>query len=110
MAKKTAAKSATWAPKAGEAANWAFYPSAKVRKDYPDCDRDYSGLDCQEGEVLSLSPQKTERRAKTLVVTIAEGRVELEDFDACWHELKTLPDEDCIVWDVYRIVEDWSSE
>jgi hypothetical protein len=78
--------------------------------DHPRCDRDRTGLDCQQGEVLSLTPQKTERRGNTLVVNIAEGRVELADFDASWHELKTPPCEDCIVWDICRIVEEWSSE
>jgi hypothetical protein len=110
MAQESAAKSVTWAPEAGKPGNWTFYPNAKLRKDYADCDRDRTGLDCQQGEVLSLIPQKTDRRGKTLIVTIGEGRVELGDCDASRHELKALPSEDSIVWDIDRIVEDWSSE
>lgn len=110
VAANIGAESVTWGPRVGKAGVWTFYPNARLRKDYANCDRDRSGLDCQQGEVLSLSPQKAERRATTLVVTIAEGRVELSDFDTCWLELKTPPAEDCIVWDIYRIVEEWSSE
>ena len=110
MANKSAAKSVTWAPKPGKAGVWTFYPNAKVRKDYPACDRDHTGLDCQEGEVLSLVPRKTERLGKTLVVTTREGRIELGDFDACWHEVSESAGEDCVIWDIYRIVEEWSSD
>ena len=110
MAQESATKSVTWAPEAGKPGDWTFYPNAKLRKDYADSDRDRTGLDCQQGEVLSLIPQKTDRRGKTLIVTIGEGRVELGDFDASWHELKALPSEDSIVWDIDRIVEEWSSE
>jgi hypothetical protein len=99
-----------WEPKGGGPGIWTFYPNAKLRNDYPDCDRDRTGLDCQRGEVLSLIPETTERRGSTLVVNIAQGRVELRDFDRCWEELRRPPDEDCVVWDIYRIVEEWSSE
>jgi len=110
VANTSAAKSTIWAPNPGKAGVWTFFPSAKLRKDYPDCDRDRSGLDCQEGEVLSLAPQKTQRLGNALVVTVPEGRVELADFDTSWHELKRSPGDECIVWDIYRIVEDWSSD
>jgi len=102
-------KTVTWGPKAGKAATWAFYPSAKVRKAFPSCDREYSGLDCQDEEVLSLAPLSTEKRGKVLAVTVIEGRVELADFDTKWRELGATP-EDATIWDIRRIVEDWSSE
>ncbi len=44
----------------------------------------------------------------TLIIEIAEGRVELIDFEANWQEGEH--DEDAIIWDVDRMIGAWSSD
>ncbi len=103
-------KTVIYAPRKNKAGDFSFYPTAKLKKEYPDAEVDHLGMDLQDGEAMSLNPQKTERRGGTLVVTIAEGRVELANYDKDWTETKAQPSAGVMVWDVLQMIDAWASD
>ncbi len=92
-------------PKSDLAADWIYYPNSKIRKAYPNVQFKSSGLDAQDGEVLSLNPISQKIAGGNMIIKIKEGRIDLIDYDRCW-EIGCSKD-DSIVWDVYRIIETW---
>ncbi len=50
-------KQVVFIPKSDGAAEWAFYPNAKTKKDYPDAELEFASMECQEGEIISLKPK-----------------------------------------------------
>lgn len=99
-------KFVVFGPKGDRAAEWRFFPSAKIRRQYPNADLVKVGMDMQEGEVVALTPNSQKMLDSRLVIEVAEGRVELLDFQTNWQvsELRGA-----IVWDICRIVEEWAS-
>jgi hypothetical protein len=97
-----------FAPKPDAAAEWVFYPNAKTKKDYPAAELEFVGMECQEGEIVSLKPKSQKMLGDTLIIDVAEGRVELIGFESNWQEGEF--DEDAIIWDVDRMIEAWSSD
>ena len=95
-------------PKSDEAAEWAFYPNQKTRKNYPDAELEFVSMECQDGEIISLNPKSTKILGDKLIMELPEGRFELIDFEEKWQEGKF--DEDAIVWNLERIIEAWSSD
>jgi hypothetical protein len=65
-------------------------------------------MECQEGEMLSLNPKSKKMLNDTLVIEVAEGRVELFNFVKTWGEGEL--DEDAIVWDVDLMIQSWASD
>ena len=102
-------KTVIFVPKKGKAAEWAFHPSAQVRKNYPDAEVEFLGMDAQEGEILSLIPVSQETLKQMKVVTVDEGRVELLNFDHDWQEGKTGSSNAENVWDIDQMISAWSS-
>jgi len=97
--------SMVFAPQLGVAAEWVFRPSDKLLKDYGDDAIISMGMDCQNGEVLSLVPISTDMKKGRLVVVTSQGDVELIEFEDKW---KRGEIEDSIVWDIERIVNYWA--
>lgn len=104
-----AAKAMAYAPKKGKAGVWAFVPNASTKEQYPDATLEQLKMDLQDGESLSIAALKSDMRGTTLVVAVAEGRVELERFASDWQEVK-FPSDDDIVWDINRMLEEWSAD
>ena len=102
-------KMSYYGPKADKPAEWMFYPNAKTRKRHPDASGDDIGMDLQDDEIICLLPKSVETLKGNLVLEIAEGRVELLQFDRNWRSLDRATD-DAIVWDVARIIEAWASD
>ena len=103
------AKKATilYGPKEDVAAEWEFHPSERIRNEYPDAQVEFVGMELQGEEALSLLPIKTEKVKGTLVITTKGGRVVLKEFAENWLELNALPDG--VVWDVFRMIGEFSS-
>jgi hypothetical protein len=104
-----AAKVTAYTPKKGKAGVWAFVPNASTREQYPDATLEQLKMDLQDGESLSIAALKSDMRGTTLVVAVAEGRVELEKFTSDWQEVESSSDDD-IVWDINRMLEEWSAD
>jgi hypothetical protein len=102
------AKNTTFVPKTDVAASWVFTPSAKIRKQYPNAELEELGMELQEGEVISLKVKSQKILDANLVIEIAEGRVDLVDFESNWE--KGEASDDAVVWDIGVILENWSSE
>ena len=101
-----------FAPKKDKAADWEFHPNAKVRKEYPEVEREYEGMDAQPGEFLSLKVLTRSMLKTTQVIEITEGRVELKKFNSDWEELGSPPPDadEAICWDIERIISSWTSD
>jgi hypothetical protein len=102
------AKNIAYVPKTDEPAEWIFYPNDKTRKKYPNAELEALTMDCQEGEMISVSPKSKNMLDKSLIVEIAEGRIELLHFDENWKE--SDHDEDSVTWDIHRVIHAWSDD
>ena len=99
-----------FAPKKGKAAEWQFYPNAKVRKKYPEAELEFLGMDAQEGEFLSLKALTKSNLKDTQVIEITEGRVDLIKFDSDWEEVESAPQDADNIWDINQMISAWSSD
>lgn len=98
-----------YGPRKGVAAEWSFHPSAKTKRSYPDASDDDIAMDLQDGEYLSLVPITQRERGGHLSLKIAEGTIELIEFERDWILLVSV-DNSAIKWDASRIVAAWASE
>ena len=96
-------------PKPGKAACFTFVPSKSVRKDYPDAELDELTMDLQDGEIMFVEKVDVPSVVGgSLVIETKFGKISLLEFDKMWTEISDYEEADDIVWDVFRMVEEWS--
>ena len=98
-------------PQSGKAASFTFIPSKSVRKEYPDAELSELGMDLQDGEVMFVEKVDAPLLVgDALVIETEFGKLSLLQFDDMWEEISDYEKGDDVVWDVFRMVEEWSSD